>query len=118
MAQQHIPVFRRNCQPALAIQIKLRSSLKHRLTLRPFTHKNPLFSTLTHYIEKYGLSQAEIRSFSLYDKELARKAKVNNLSLINNELHKQANVVYENALLRANRRKRKAESKLNSPKTN
>jgi hypothetical protein len=31
----------------------------------------------------------------LYDKELAHKANVNNLSLINNELHKQANVVCE-----------------------
>jgi hypothetical protein len=31
----------------------------------------------------------------LYDKELAHKANVNNLSLINKELHKQANVVYE-----------------------
>ena len=50
---------------------------------------------MTHYIEKYRLSQAEIEGFSLYDNELARKAHVNNLSLINNELHKQANVVYE-----------------------
>jgi hypothetical protein len=50
---------------------------------------------MAHYIEKYSLSQAEIRSFSLCDNELALKAKVNNLSLINNELHKQANVVYE-----------------------
>lgn len=50
---------------------------------------------MTHYIEKYRLSQAETVRFSLYDKELAHNAQVNNLSLINNELHKQANVVYE-----------------------
>ena len=50
---------------------------------------------MTHYIELYGLSQAEIAGFSLYDNELARNAHLNNLSLINNELHKQANVVYE-----------------------
>ena len=50
---------------------------------------------MTHYIEKYGLSQVETVRFSLYDKELARNAQVNNLLLINNELHKQANVVYE-----------------------
>ena len=50
---------------------------------------------MAHYIEKFRLSQAETGGFSLYDKELARNAQVNNLSLINNELHKQANVVYE-----------------------
>jgi len=96
MREQHIPMPRRYRQPALVIQIELRSSLKHHLTLRLFTHKNPLSTTASHYIEKYRLSQAEIASFSLYDKELAPKADVKNLSLINNELHKQANVVYEN----------------------
>jgi len=101
MSEQHIPMPRRNRQPALAIQIELRSSLKHHITLRLFTHKNPLSTTLTHYIEKYRLSQAETAGFSLYDKELAHKANVKHFSLINNELHKQANVVCENdALMR------------------
>ena len=50
---------------------------------------------MAHYIEKCRLSQAEILGFSLYDKELAHKVNVRNLSLINNELRKQANVVCE-----------------------
>jgi hypothetical protein len=50
---------------------------------------------MTHYIEKYRLSQAVTAGFSLYDNELAYKAHVNNLSLINNELRKEANVVCE-----------------------
>jgi hypothetical protein len=58
---------------------------------------------MTHYIEKYRLSQAETAGFSLYDKELAHKAHVNNLSLINNELHKQANVVCEIGALTSNK---------------
>jgi hypothetical protein len=95
MGKQHIAMPRRYRQPALAIQIELRSALKHPLSLRPFTHKNPLFTTMTHYIEKYRLSQAETASFSLCDKELAHLAHVNNFSLINKRLHKQANVVYK-----------------------
>jgi hypothetical protein len=58
---------------------------------------------MAHYIEKYRLSQAEKAGFSLYDKELAHKAHVNNLSLINNELHKQANVVCEIGALTGNK---------------
>ena len=54
---------------------------------------------MTHYIEKYRLSQAEMLGFSLYDKELARNVNARNLSLINNELHKQANVVCEIGVL-------------------
>jgi len=56
----------------------LRSPLKHHLTLRRFTHKNPLSTTLSHYIEKYRHSQAGIEGFSLFDKELAHKVKKNN----------------------------------------
>jgi hypothetical protein len=98
---------RRNRQPALAIQIELRSSLKHHLTLRPFTHKNPLSTTLPHYIQKYRLSQAEKRSFSLYDNELARKVNVINLSLINNELQRCANVDYKTGVLTSLKRREK-----------
>jgi hypothetical protein len=52
-------------QPPLAIQIKLHRSLKHPSALIQYTHKNPLFTTPCHYIEKNTVGQAEKQVFSL-----------------------------------------------------
>ena len=62
-------------QPPFAIQIELNCPLKHPLTPIQYTHKNPLFTTPRHYIEKNTGGQAEKQIFSLRDKELARAVK-------------------------------------------
>ena len=59
------------------------------------THKNPLFPTLVHYIEKCRLGQAIKQYFSLRDKQLEPKAGVALISLKKNGLHKNAKAVYD-----------------------
>ena len=59
------------------------------------THKNPLFPTQLHYIEKSRLGQAIKLDFSLCDKQLELKVDVVLISLIKNGLHKKAKAVYD-----------------------
>jgi hypothetical protein len=59
------------------------------------THKNPLFPTPSHYIEKNRLGQAIKQYFSLRDKQLEPKVDVAVISLKKNGLHKKAKAVYD-----------------------
>jgi len=59
------------------------------------THKNPLFPTALHYIEKNRLGQAIKQYFSLRDKQLELKVDVAVISLKKNGLHKNAKAVYD-----------------------
>ncbi len=59
------------------------------------THKNPLFPTTLHYIEKNRLGQAIKQYFSLRDKQLELKVDVAVISLKKNGLHKKAKAVYD-----------------------
>ncbi len=59
-------------------------------------HKNPLFPTLVHYIEKSRLGQAIKQYFSLRDKQLELKVDVTLISLKKNGLHKKAKAIYDN----------------------
>jgi len=59
------------------------------------THKNPLFPTTLHYIEKNRLGQAIKQYFSLRDKQLELKVSVGLISLKKNGLHKKAKAVYD-----------------------
>jgi len=88
MRKQHIAIPCRYCEPALAIQIELRCSLKH-----PIPHLYPLFTTYNHYIEKTQGGQARKLDFSLRDNELAHLVNAKKICLKSNGLHRQAKVV-------------------------